>query len=275
MDPTDKASFIWVEDQGIPDFQATEEQQEIPNTDSRHGTSRTKATQRWVMQVPVSKEAFKADQVGKRAAIGTGIGQAARRTQTRRAMVETYGDGIAGSFNTMPHDLQPAASNSHTTISGNSADNLETGSLTPDNLWTLVTSLANQRGQHGDSGSQVFEGILVPFTLFRAAKEIMNSVLVANSGENNINVFDTDYGMVRIGASVFLGSTWNSAANANTSYHIVSRNHQFTRKVFYDLETKLIPPENTANHSYIMRALYSEAVMPATWTGYAASNGTT
>jgi len=166
------------------------------------------------------------------------------------------------------------ASNSHVTLGGLTVDNLETGALTSDNLWTAVTALANQRGQDGDAGSHVYEGLLVPFTLYKTAREVQNSQLIANSGENNLNIFDTDYGNVMIRASIFLGSTYNSNSNANTSYHLLSRNHMITRKVFYDLTTKMIPPEATANDTYLYRAKYHESVFPGSWTGYVGSNGT-
>ena len=273
QDTTDKLAFIWEEDQGVSNYQETGEQEEILNSDTRLANQKTKISQKYTKQTPVSDEMFRADQVGKRQRLGSQHGDAARRTQDSNTIIQTYGDAFAETYNSTP-DNEPLASNSHVTVQGLTVDNLETGVLNPDNLWTLVTSLANQRGQHGDAGSHVFEGILVPFTLYKTAKEVMNSTLVANSGENNLNIFDTDYGTVQIKASIFLGSTYNAATNANTSYHIIGRNHWITRKVFYDLTTKLIPPENTANDTYIYRSKYHESVFPGSWTGYAGSNGT-
>lgn len=272
QDRTDTLAFIWEEDQGVSNYQKTGEQEEILNSDSRLANQTTKLSQKYTKQTPVSDEMFRADRVGKREKLGMQHGDAARRTQDSESLLNTYGDAFAEAINSTP-DNEPLASNSHVTVQGATVDNLETGSLTPDNLWTLVTSLANQKGQHGDAGSHVFEGILVPFTLYKTCKEVMNSTLVANSGENNINIFDTDYGQVRIGASIFLGSTYNSATNANTSYHILGRNHWITRKVFYDLTTKLIPPEQTANDTWLYRSKYHEHVFPGSWTGYAGSNG--
>ncbi len=272
QDTTDKLAFVWDEDSNVGTFQKTGEQEEILNTDTRIGNTKTKLSQKYTKQVPVSDEAFRADMHGKRARIGQQVGDRARTTQDSESILNTYGDAFDGAVNTTP-DGDSLASNSHTTLTGVNVDNLETGLLSPDNLWTLVTSLANQKGQDGDAGSHVFEGIAVPFNLYKTAKEVMNSTLLANSGENNVNVFDTDYGAVAIRASIFLGSTYNSATNASTSYHIVSRNHMITRKVFYDLTTKMIPPEMTANDSYLYRAKYHESVFPGSWTGYAGSNG--
>lgn len=274
QDTTDKLAFIWDEDSNVGAFQETGEEEEILNTDTRVGNQKTKLSQKYTKQIPISDEAFRADQIGKRAKIGQQVGDRARVTQDQKAILSTYGDAFAGSINTTP-DGQALASNSHTTLTGVTVDNLETGSLTPDNLWTLVNSLASQKGQDGDAGGHVFEGIVVPFLLYKTAKEVLDSSLVANSAENNLNIFDTDYGTVQIAASIFLGSLYNAATNANTSYHIVGRNHMITRKVFYDLITKMIPPEATANDTHLLRSKFHESTFPGSWTGYAGSNGTT
>jgi hypothetical protein len=272
QDTTDKVAYVWDEDAGIPNLQETGEQEDIKSVDSRVGNQKTKFVQKYANQVPISDEAFRADQHGKRAAIGRQIADAARRTQDQKTLLATYGDAFAGSINTTP-DGQPLASNSHVTLTGATVDNLETGSMTPDNLWTLVQSLANQKGQHGDAGSHLFEGLVTNFLLYKTAKEVMNSTLLADSAENNINVFDTDYGTVKIAASAFLNSAYNSATNAATSYSIVSRNHMICRKTFYDLTTNLVTPEYSDNDSYVLRYKFSESAFPGSWTGYAGSNG--
>lgn len=272
--PTVGVGFIWDEDSNVEGFSAIGEQDEILDTDTFIGNQTTKRSQKWVKQVPISDEAFRADMVGKRQRIGQQVGDRARLTQDKEAIQRTYGDAFDGSVHTTP-DGQATASNSHTTLKGVTIDNLETGSLTADNLWTAVTSLANQKAQDGEAGSHEFEGLLVPFTLYKTAKEVMNSQLAPYSAENQINIFDTDYGTVRIYASIFLGSTYNSNSNADTSYHLISRNHQIQRKVFYGLNTVMIPPTATANDTYLLRAKYHETTFPGTWTGYLGSNGTT
>ena len=267
-------SFIWDEDSNVGEFQKTAEQEEILNTDTRIGNQTTVTSQKWTKQVPISDEAFRADKVGKREQIGRQIGDRARLTQDRYSVKDTYGDAFVTTGNLTP-DGAALASNSHTTLTGITVDNLETGSATPDNLWTSVTSLANQLGQDGDAGSHVFEGLVGPFTLYKTFKEIMNSTLVANSGENNINLFDTDYGFVNIKVSIFLGSQYNSNANANTSYHLIGRNHMIQRKVFYDLTSKMIAPEYSPNDTYSERAKFHECHFPGSYTGYLGNSGTT
>lgn len=266
-------AFIYDEDAGIPNFQRTGDQETILSVDTFLANRVTRLSQKYTSQVPVSDEAFRADMHEKRAAIGREQGIAAARTQDSEALLNTYGDVTAGSIFTTP-DGQATASNSHVTVRGQTVDNLETGSLTPDNLWTLTVSLAGQRGQHGDLASHLFEGFVSAFLLYKTAKEVLDSALIANSAENNVNVFDTSYGEVRIGASAFLGSAYNSASNANTTYTIVSRDHAIMRKVFYDVKTNLIPPESTSNDTWLYRVKFNEVAFPGTWQGLAASNGT-
>jgi hypothetical protein len=270
---TELLAYTWDEDSNVGAFEELDEQATIPDTDTFIGNTKTKRMQKWVKQIPVSLEAFKADAVGKRARIGEQMGDRARVTQDKKTILNTYGDAFAGSVNTTPDGKAPAA-NDHTTLKGITVDNLETGALNADNLWTVVQSLANQKAQDGEAGSYVFEMILVPFILYKTAKETLNSTLVPFSGENQINFFDTTYGTVRIAASIFLGSTYNSNSNANTSYHVLSSNHMVNRKTFMGLTTDLIDPTKTANDSWAYRGRFLEAHFWESWSGYVGSNGT-
>ena len=270
--PIDSMAFIWDEDSNVGAFTEQNEQEEIPTSDTFIGNQTTKRVIKFMKRIPVSWEAFKTDQVGKRERIGTQMGDRARLTQDKKAILNTYGDAFAGSVSTTP-DGDALASNSHTTLTGDTVDNLETGALAPDALWTAITSLANQKAQDGEPGSYLFEGLLVPFSLYKTAKEIMNSVLAPNSGENNLNIFDTDYGQVAIKASVYLGSAYNSATNAATSYHLISRSHQIMRKVLDSLSTDLIEPKYSDNDTWEYRARFAEVAFPGSWCGYVGSNG--
>jgi len=270
---TDSYAHVWAEDSNVGGFIETEEQETIADTDTIIGNTKTKKIQKWTKQVPVSDEAFKTDQVGKRQQIGLQLGDRARVTQDKKTILGTYADAFAGSVNTTP-DGDALASDTHTTLKGQNVDNLETGALNADNLWTVIQSLALQKAQDGEAGSYVFEGIVVPSNLFKTAKEVLDSQLVPFSGENQINIFDSVYGQVRIAASIFLNAAYNSATNAATSYHVVSGSHMISRKVLRDLYTSLIPPENTDNDTYLYRGRFMEMHFPGTWSGYVGSNGT-
>ena len=266
--------YTWDEDSNVGGFDEIDEQETIPDTDTFIGNTTNVRMQKWVKQVPVSLEAFKADAVGKRARIGDQIGHRAKTTQDKRAILNTYGEAFATTNQTTP-DAAALASNSHVLLkTGASLDNLETGALNADNLWVVVQSLANQKAQDGEAGSYVFEGVLVPFILFKTAKQVLDSELIPGSGENDLNFFDTVYGSVRIGASIYLGSTYNTNSNANTSYHVLSSSHMIQRKVFMGLSTDLIDPTKSSNDSWAYRARFLERHFPESWCGYVGSNGT-
>jgi hypothetical protein len=266
--------FTWDEDANVGGFDEIDELETIPDTDTRIGNTTNVKMQKWVKQVPVSMEAFKADLHGKRADIGRQMGDRARLTVDKRAILNTYGSAFVTTVNTTP-DGQAWASNSHVALKYSlTVDNLETGSLNADNLWTVVQALANQYAQDSELGGYDFEGLVVPLILFKTAKETLDSELVPFSGENQVNIYDTVYGQVRLAMSPFLGSRYNSNSNANTSYHVLSSQHQAQRKVFMGLTSSLIPPENTANDAYIYRARFIERHFPMSWNGSIHSNGT-
>lgn len=264
--------YVWDEDSNVGPFEAVNEQQDVPTSNSFVGNTKTARVIKYMKNIPISWEAFNTDQIGKRQQIGRNVGDRARLAQDKNSILNTYGDAFDGSVSTCP-DGQPLASNSHVSLTGVTVDNLETAALAPDALWTNVNSLANQYSQDGEVGSYVFAGLLVPFTLYKTAKEVMNSSLVANSGENNLNIFDTDYGTVQLKASVFLQSPSNSATNAATSYHLTSRNHMIYRKVLSALNTDLIDPTKTSNDTWQHRSRFAEVAFPGSWSGYVGCNG--
>lgn len=265
-------AFVADEASNVGEYDKADEQEEFLGTDVSIGNQKTHRSQKYYKSVVLSDEFFRADMVGKRAELGKQLGDRARQTQDREALTNSYADAFAGSVNTTP-DGQALASNSHVALSGSTVDNLETGAMTPDNLWTCVQSLANQKAQDGDAGSHLFEGLLTNYNLYKTAKEILGSEKMANSAENNLNIFETDFGQVRLGASIFLNSAYNSATNAATSYHLVSRNHMIARKVFYGLTTGLKTPLETSNDTYVYVSKFHEMAYPGSWTGYVGSNG--
>ena len=272
-DSIDSMAFIYDEDSNVGEFVETGEQEEVFSTSTRIGNTKTKRVTKYTKQIPISWEAFKTSQKGKGDAIGQQVGDRARVTQDHQAIINTYGDAVAGTINTTG-DGDALASDSHTTLLGTNVDNLETGALDADKLWVVVQSLANQRAQDGDPGSHQFEAIVTPFILFKTARETLGSPLVPFSGENQLNIFETDYGQVMLKSSIYLGSTYNSASNANTTYTILGRNHQIRRKVLSGLETSMLEPKYTDNDTYVMRAKFAEAHFPGTWTAVVSSNGT-
>jgi len=268
--PIDTIAYIWDEDSNVGGFLETSEQEEIKSENTFIGNQKTVRLKKWMKSIGVSVEAFKTDQVGKRQAIGEQIGSRMRVTKDRTAMVRVYGDAYDGNYFTTP-DGANLASNSHTLLkTGGTEDNLETGALTPDTLWTTFVSLTTQMGQDGEiSGIHSPRGLLTCTTQYKHLKEILNSELIADGGENNLNIFETDYGRVALGQSLYLNSAWDSGTYKATAIHIVSDYHRISRKVLSDIENDLIEPRYSRTDSWEYRSRYLEVAFPASWEGYA------
>ena len=272
--PIDTIAYIWDEDSGVGGFLETSEQEEIKTENTFIGNQKTVRLKKWMKSIPVSIEAFKTDQVGKRQRIGEQIGSRMRVTKDRTAMVRVYGDAFNGTYFTTP-DGQNIASNSHVALkTGETVDNLETGALTPDTLWTAFVSLHTQKSQDGEiSGIHSPKAILTCTTQYKHLKEILNSELSADSGENNLNIFETDYGRIAIGQSIYLNSAWDSGTYKSTAIHLVSDFHSIFRKVLSEVENDLIEPKYSRTDSWEYRSRYLEVAFPGTWEGYLGMQG--
>lgn len=200
------------------------------------------------------------------------LGIRARTSRDAEAFRRSYADAFSGVDTPDGADL---ISNSHVALDGTTVDNLETGALSADNLFTLVRSLRLQRAQDGSLGSCHADGMLVPTNLHRTAMEVTQSELVPNSGENQLNYWSKVYPGLKVGASEWLDSTYNTYnSNANTSYFIVSRNHSITRVVRVPIATEYVEPKFDRARRAFYRARFSERVFAGTWVGVAGSNGT-
>src|SRR3990167_6618012 len=267
--PTNVMVYIWDEDSNVGGLLETSEQEEIKSENTFIGNQKTVRVKKWMKSIGVSVEAFKTDQVGKRARIGEQIGSRMRVTKDRTAMVRLYGDSYDGTYFTTP-DGDALASDSHTALkNGDNVDNLETGALTPDTLWTAFVGLSTQKGQDGEiSGIHSPRGLLTCTTQYKHLKEILNSELIADGGENNLNIFETDYGRVSIGESIHLNSAWDTGTYKATGIHIVSPYHNVLRKVLSEIDNDLIEPRYSRTHSWEYRSVYLEVAFMANWEGF-------
>lgn len=272
--PIDTIAYIFDEDSNVGGFLETSEQEEIKSENTFIGNQKTVRVKKWMKSIGVSTEAFKTDQIGKRQQIGSQIGSRMRVTKDRTAMVRLYGDAFNGTYFTTP-DGANLASGSHIALkTGGTVDNEEAGALTPDVLWTSFVSLHTQPGQDGEiSGIHSPRGLLTCTTQYKHLKEILNSELIADSGENNLNIFETDYGRVALGQSLYLNSAWDSGTYKATAVHLVSDYHHMYRKVLSDVDNDLIEPRYSRTDTWEYRSRYLEVAFPATWEGYLGLRG--
>ncbi|KKK89152.1 hypothetical protein LCGC14_2736000, partial [marine sediment metagenome] len=86
------------------------------------------------------------------------LGIRAMTSRDEQAFIRSYGNAFSTDASTP--DGAALISASHTALSGDTIDNLETGDLTPDNLKTLFVSLTLQKDQRGDLGAHNAKGLL-------------------------------------------------------------------------------------------------------------------
>lgn len=265
----DQRAFIWDEDAGVPNLDEVAEQAEVPVVNTFIGNQTTVNLRKNMNDLPVSYEAFTVGDNGanKQRELGRQIGDAVVRTRDQKALITTYGDAFDGNFGNTP-DGESLASNAHVTLRGDTVDNLEAGALSPDTLWNSFVSLQTQLGQHGEVNGYLPSGTLTNATQYKKLKEVMNSEAIADSAENNLNIFDTDYGRVAIGQSPFLNSAADQGTNKATAVHIVSAQHFVMRKVYMGYQSTLIEPKYTRTHSWVYRYSFDEISFPGTWSGY-------
>jgi len=159
-------------------------------------------------------------------------------------------------------------SNSHSTIDGTTVDNLETGTLSPSDLETLIVSLGRQKQQGGVLGHFDANLLLVPLNLLKEASEIIDSELLAGTGNNNVNYLSRKYPGLELKFSPELDDT------STTAYFLASSEHSCNRWVREDVTTNYIPWNVSKNKVGTYQSWFREVVNPISYEGTAASNGT-
>lgn len=263
------------ESSGPGDFTETVDDEEVPEANIRIGNKQTLDVKDYNRDIPFpqsfledsEKYAVKQDAVGK-------LGIRAQTSRDKFAMFRSYGNPFDATNNPTP-DGAALSSNTHTTLSGDTVDNLETGTLSPDNLKIVVRSLKLQKAQDGDLGGHLFSGLMVGLNLFETAKEITDSELKPGGALNNLNWVSNLYPGVYLGTSEYLSSTYNNLnSNVDTTYAAVSRNHYITRAVRIPITTEWVDPIYDRKRRAFYRARFRERVYPGTWEGVCFSSGT-
>lgn len=159
-------------------------------------------------------------------------------------------------------------SNSHTTIDGTTVDNLETGVLTAANLETMIVSLGRQKNQGGILGHFDANLLLVPLNLLKEGSEIIDSELLAGTGNNNVNYLSRKYPGLELKFSPELDDT------STTAYFLASREHSCTRWVREEVATNYIPWDVSKNKVGVYQSWFREVVRPISYEGTVGSQGT-
>lgn len=273
QDNTNWLRIQYAESMGPGDFTQVAEDEEVPEATVRVGNRTTAEVFEYDRDIPIPERYQESSEsYGMVEKWVQNLGIRARTTRDKYAFRQSYGDAFGGVDTPDGADL---VSNTHTTLNGDTVDNLETGVLTSDNLETTVRSLRLQRAQDGDLASYHADGLLVPTILHPDATEITKSELKTNTANNNINYWSTIYPGLQVGSSEYLDSTYNTLnTNANTSYFVVSKMHSIIRAVRIPIKNEYVDPMYDRRRRAFYRARFSERVYAGSWGGVVGSNGT-
>jgi hypothetical protein len=266
---SDRQAVITEEYSGVGEFEAIEEEGENPEATVRTGNKQTHAIVNYKKALLIPKEFYDDDQHDTIDNSVSRCGIRARTTRDKNALL-VYGGGFDS---TLTGDAAYLFSASHTSLNGDTIDNLETGAFTPDALEVLVRTLIEQKSQDGELGGHNPAALLVPPILFPDAIEAAKSELKADSMDNNLNYFSTIYPGLQVFQSPFVGSNYNTSTYANTGYYLVGRNHGITRWKREDIYTRIVSWEYDRKDRWTYKMGFREKVAPQSWEGCAASNG--
>lgn len=157
----------------------------------------------------------------------------------------------------------------HTLIGGGTQSNAGTAALTPTSLNTAVVNLIEQKNQAGVIMGNAPAVLLVPPALWKHAREITDSALIADLANNNINVYRSALG-ITVWTSNWLGA---AAGGSDTAWFLLAKNHGFTRLIRQGLETALTDWRYSNNLTYRYQANYREAYFCADYAGSYGSTG--
>jgi len=134
-----------------------------------------------------------------------------------------------------------------------------------------MVNLIEQKDQSGVIRGSAPAVLLVPPALWKHAREITDSALIADSGNNNINVYRSALG-ITVWTSHWLGA---AAGGSDTAWFLLARRHGFTRLIRQGLETALVDWRYSNNLTYRYQANFREAYFCADYAGSYGSDGST
>lgn len=158
---------------------------------------------------------------------------------------------------------------SHTLIGGGTVTNYTTGALSTTTLNTAIVALRQQKNQAGVILGNVPNVLLVPSALFKKAVEITESALLADTANNNINVYRSAYG-ITVYTSPYLDA---AAGGSDTAWFLLSKNHSVTRLIRQGIQTALRSWEYSNNRTYLYQANFRETVYCPDYVGIYGSTG--
>ena len=262
---TTHAAWIQSVNKGSGLFPAIGETAVVPLSTPSVTNKQTTKVLTFAQGIDISKQLFDDNMHGVWAADVEDFAQKAKDTQDYNAF-RVFRNG----FTTELTADGNAFFSTHTLIGGGTQVNNGTAVLTPTSLNTAVTNLLEQKDQSGVIRGNSPAVLLVPPALWKHAREITDSALIADSGNNNVNVYRSALG-ITVWTSHWLGA---AAGGSDTAWFLLAKRHGVTRLVRQGIETALTDWRYSNNLTYRYQANFREEVFVADYAGSYGSDGT-
>lgn len=168
-------------------------------------------------------------------------------------------------------DGQPLIDTDHPIATGTQSNEVASNpELTPTSLNTAIVQLLQMKKQSGTPGMCAPKTLFVPPALYKYAVEITESKGLADTADNNMNVYSSKYG-IYVAQSVFISAAYGGS---DTAWFLLSDNHAINRFVRENINTTIIDWKQTRNHNYIYTGRYRESTGWDDYVGIVGSDGT-
>lgn len=264
QDSTDRSAVIGELFKGVGYWQPKQEEQDVTSLSPRIGNQKTFTVSEYAGSVDVPRTFKRDDLHGVFAKMVTDMGVMARVTRDKNAFalfVNAFGT-------TTTADGVSLINDSHVALDGTTVDNNIGAALTETTLFTAIRTLYVMKCQDGTVRGSLAKSLLVPPALYKLATEITESSLRSGTGNNDLNVYSTKYG-VNVYTTPFISSA--VSGGSDTAWFVLSDAHSIYRWVREGVQTVLVPWQNQRNNNFIYKGMFSEVVGAVNYEGIVGS----
>lgn len=261
---TEHAAYIESIFKGSPLFPKIGETQTVPLSTPKVANKLTTLIKDFAQGIELSKNLFDDNMHGVWSKSVADLAMVARVSQDDNAFA-----WFRGAFTTSLTADGIAFIGTHVLLNGATQSNAVSGALSPTTLNLAIVALRQQKNQAGVILGCVPNILLVPSALFKKAVEITESALLADSANNNLNVYRSAYGLT-VYTSPYLDAV---AGGSDTAWFLLSRNHSVTRLLRQGIQTSLRDWTMSNNRTYFYQANFREEVYAPDYVGVVGSTG--
>lgn len=265
--PQDTTHAAWIQsiNKGSGLFPSIAEVQTVPLSTPHVTNKQTTLINTYAQGIDISKQLFDDNMHGVWAKDVADFALQAKNTQDNTA----FSLFRLGFTTALTADGVSIFNASHVLIGGGTQSNTGTTALTPTSLNTGLVNMVEQKNQAGVISGNTPSVLLVPPVLWKHAREITDSALIADVANNNINVYRSALG-ITVWTSHWLGA---AAGGSDTAWFLLAKNHGFTRLIRQGLETALTDWRYSNNLTYRYQANFRENYFCADYAGSYGSTG--